>query len=104
MKQYDVTLFVKGNSIEYMDWTDADCDEVLRDHGLTFVEEHNDGAWKDDVANKRFFYLFGKPQFDFSGLKQALNDNIKQCGFENLHIEKIVVWTLQDREKPYFEE
>ena len=50
------------------------------------------------------FYSGVDSTFLLYAAKQALNDNITQCGFENLHIEKIVVWTLQDREKPYFEE
>lgn len=103
-RQYDMTLFVKGNSGQYLDWTDMDSDLVLKDYGLTLLIEQGDGTWKDDTENKKFYKLYGDFNIDLKGLKEALNKNIKDCGFDNLIVTKIYVWTLTDREKPYYEE
>lgn len=95
-KQYDVSLFMKGEGIQFMDWTDADSVMAYQDFGLQVFEGERYNKWNEDTLNKVTFTGIGSENLNFDSFRATLNNTMKQKGFDKLTIDRVVVFANTD--------
>ena len=92
--QYVVYLTIQGNPTSYLDWSDMDMQFAFMEFGIMIIDES--GEWDEDTSTKKYFCI-GNQDIDFSGLVDALNDNIKRTRIPDLKVIKATVYTTKGR-------
>lgn len=98
-----ITLSMTGSSMELMDWIDMDLFLVLEECGFSFLELRTGASemekWTDFSDNYINIIAIAQHDIDCTNVRNALNENIKKCGFENLVVKQVSIDTAKG---PYF--